>query len=333
MNQQTIRIGLLGASKIAPPAIIEPARDLDRVEVTCVAASSADRGRAFAAKHGIRGTDPDYGALVASDAVDLVYNALPPSAHERWTIAALENGKHVLCEKPFAMNAAEAARMIDVAKTCSGILIEAFHYRFHPLFARILDTIDAGVIGDIRELEAHFNVPIPFRPDELRHVPELGGGALMDLGCYPLHWVRTAMRTEPGVVSANAVQEREGIDVSMRAVLDFDGVRANINCSMAADLPPGIDAELRIDGSRGRLVAKNPLAPHVQNELTVEAGGKTRCVTIPGNTSYWYQLQHVVNVLDGEAEPITGGADAVANMGAIDAIYEAAGMRPRGMKS
>lgn len=332
LTQRTIRIGLLGASRIAPPAIIEPARGFGRVEVTRVAARSADRAREYASEHGIVGIEPDYGALVASDDVDIVYNALPPSEHRRWTISALERGKHVLCEKPFAMNADEAAAMVDAAKTHPGVLIEAFHYRFHPMFLRILDTTAAGTLGEIRNLEAHFNVPIGFHPGELRHAPELGGGALMDLGCYPLHWVRTVMGAEPGIISATAVQERAGIDISMRAKLNFDGVHANISCSMAADLPSIIDAELRISGSRGRLVAKNPVAPHVHNELIVEAGGKKCRESIYGHTTYWYQLQHVIDVLDGKAQPVTGGADAVANMRAIDAIYDAAGMQPRGKR-
>lgn len=330
LSLRTIRIGLLGASKIALPAIIEPARSFGRAAVTRVAARSADRAGAYAREHGIPGIEPDYGALVASDAVDVVYNALPPSGHERWSTAALRNGKHVLCEKPFAMNALAAERMVAAADASAGTLLEAFHYRFHPLFSRVLDTVDTGVLGDIRELEAQFNVPIPYRPGELRHMPELGGGACMDLGCYPLHWVRTVMRAEPTVVSATAVQERYGIDISMRAWLDFDGVGAGISCSMAADLAPTVDAALRIQGTRGRLVAINPVAPHMHNELIIEVRGETRREKIYGNTTYWYQLQHVVEVLDGKAEPLTGGADAVANMRAIDSIYAAAGMAPRG---
>ena len=134
MNASPVRIGLLGASRIARSAIIEPAARIAGVEVTRVAASSADKARRYAVEHGIPGIESDYAALVASDAVDLVYNALPPSGHCRWSIEALAHGKHVLCEKPFAMNAREAEHMLAAAEQANGTLIEAFHYRYHPLF-------------------------------------------------------------------------------------------------------------------------------------------------------------------------------------------------------
>jgi len=326
----TIRIGLLGASRIARGSVIKPTADIGGVEVTRIAARSIERAQEYAAEHGIPGVEANYAALVASDAVDLVYNALPPSGHMEWSIAALQAGKHVLCEKPLAMNADEARRMVAAAEATGLTLIEAFHYRFHPLFVRILDIVGAGTIGDVQSLRSHFNVPIPYRAGELRHTPEVGGGALMDLGCYPVHWVRTVMGQEPAVISAAAVQEREGVDVTMQATLDFGGIPAEVSCSMATSLAPGLDAALTITGSKGRLHAINPLSPHSHHELILEAGDARTTETVPGNTTYWHQLQHVVDVLAGNAEQLTGGDDAVANMRAIDAIYEAAGMQPRG---
>ena len=131
-----IRIGLLGASRVSRYAVIEPAAHIDGIEVHTVAARDAARAAAFAEELAIPHVAADYEALIASDAVDLVYNGLPPSSHARWTIAALEAGKHVLCEKPFAMNATEAQAMVDAAGRTGKILVEAYHYRFHPLFAR-----------------------------------------------------------------------------------------------------------------------------------------------------------------------------------------------------
>lgn len=328
-NRSALRIGLLGASRIARGAVIEPAASMGDVEVTRVAASSADRARAYADEHGIPGVEDDYAALVASDAVDLVYNALPPSGHLQWSIAALEHGKHVLCEKPFAMNAGEAERMVAAADGSHGVLIEAFHYRFHPLFERVLDIMRGGMLGKVRHVSSHFDVAIPYRPGELRHTLEVGGGALMDLGCYSVHWARTLMQSEPQVVSAEAVQRREGVDESMRAVLDFDGVPADIGCSMAEDIPRA-RAELVIEGERGRLTVVNPLSPHNGHELVLELAGETTSETVDCNSTYWHQLRHVVDVVAGSAEPITGGSDAIANTQSVDAIYTAAGMRPRG---
>lgn len=326
-----IRIGLLGASRIAVPAIIEPAAEIDGVEVSAVAARSPERAAAYAARHGIREVEPDYRALVASDEVDLVYNALPPNGHMEWSLAAMISGKDVLCEKPFAMNAGEAQRMVDTADRTGRVLIEAFHYRFHPLFDRVLQILAAGEIGVVQSLKAHFNIPIPYQPGELRHEPALGGGALMDLGCYPLHWVRSVMRAEPAVVSAKAIQQRAEIDEVMQAVLEFPGgQRAKIACSMAADLPPGLDAELVVAGDKGSLTVSNPLAPHSGHELIVATDGGSREETVVGRPTYYHQLQHVLAALAGKTALITGGRDAINNMAAIDAIYRAAGMQPRG---
>ena len=330
MNSPT-RIGLLGASRIARGAVIKPAADIDAVDVTRIAASTPDKAEAYAAEHRIPAIEADYAALVNSDAVDLVYNALPPSGHMQWSIAALEAGKDVLCEKPFAMNAGEAEKMVAAAEGTGRFLIEAFHYRFHPLMSRVLDILRSGRIGEICSAEARFCYPIPYRPGELRHELAVGGGALMDLGCYPVHWVRTVMASEPRVVAATAVQERDGVDVAMQADLEFPGgVSANIRCSMSADLAPELDAILTITGQKGRIDVINPLSPHSGHELLVTSESGDSSETVEGNSTYHHQLMHVLDVIAGTARPLTGGADAIANMTLIDAIYLAAGMEPRG---
>ncbi|MEO0425548.1 MAG: Gfo/Idh/MocA family oxidoreductase [Pseudomonadota bacterium] len=327
----TLRIGLLGASRIAPEAILTPAATMDDVVVTRVAARAPTRAEQFAAEHGLAGIERDYAALVRSEHVDLVYNGLPPHAHLEWTLAAVSAGKAVLCEKPFAMNTAEAARMVRAGQDASQPVIEAFHYRFHPLMDRTLALLEAGVIGEPTRLEAHFDVPIPYRPGELRHTLKVGGGALMDLGCYPVHWVRTIMGAEPAVREAQAVQERPGVDTSMRAVLDFDGIPATVSCSMDANLPPKISARLHVEGTGGHLTIDNPIAPHQGHRLSWQPrNGPAQSEQVPGHSTYWHQLRHVKAVLEGTAAPITGGEDATANMATIDAIYTAAGMTPRG---
>lgn len=331
MAGKTLRIGLLGASRIAPGAVIRPAAGLASAEVTRIAASSRDKADAYAREHGIPGVEDDYAALVASDAVDLVYNALPPSGHMEWTIAALRAGKHVLCEKPFAMNAGEAERMVAVAEETGLALVEAFHYRFHPLMLRVLDIVRSGQIGQVTNLEARFCYPIPYQPGELRHEPGVGGGALMDLGCYPVHWVRTIMGTEPEVVSASAVQEREGVDVAMRATLEFPGgIPARVICSMAADLEPELDAGLAVQGDQGRITVTNPLSPHTGHQLQVRSTAGDTSDVVDGQSTYFHQLEHVADLIAGDVRPITGGEDAIANMRLIDAIYRAAAMLPRG---
>lgn len=316
-----MRIGLLGASRISRGAVIAPANDIDGVQVASVAARSATRAEQFAAEHGIPDVEPDYAALINSPSVDLVYNGLPPSEHKAWTIAALNAGKHVLCEKPFAMDALEADDMVSAADRTGCVLIEAFHYRFHPLFVHVLDILDAGTIGDIRQVDAHFKVRIPFSPGEIRYDKQLGGGALMDLGCYTLHWARTIVGAEPDVVDATAALHETGVDLATEAELAFPGgVRSRIAASMSEALSDGLHAELKISGSNGSITVVNPLAPHAGHELVQSNGTGTETRTIAGETTYHHQLMHVLDVVENGAKPLTGGADAIANMRALDAI-------------
>ncbi len=316
-----IRIGLLGASRISREAMIAPAARIGGVEISSVAARDPGRAKAFAEEHGIPRFERDYAALLQSDRVDLVYNGLPPSEHMDWSIAALAAGKAVLCEKPFALNAGQARLMVAAAADNGRPLIEAFHYRFHPLLQRVLDILRSGEIGAVRSLDAHFNVPIPFRHGEIRYDPRLGGGAMMDLGCYPVHWVRTVTGGEPAVVTATRELHACGVDTATSAGLEFPGgVRARISCSMAERLPSRLDAGLVVSGDRGQLTVANPLAPHKGHELAVDAGTGTRRETVTGESTYYHQLEHVVAVVNGQRPPLTGGSDAIANMAVVDAI-------------
>src|SRR5580700_3009835 len=177
-----IRIGVLGAARIAPAALIRPARHVDGAEVVSVAARDPAKASAFAAKHHIPRVAGSYEELVADPGIDAVYNPLPNGLHGRWTMAALAAGKHVLCEKPFTANA-EEARAVEAAHRPSGVvLMEAFHYRYHPLFARVRELIASGNVGTVRHIEAALCFPL-FSAKDIRWDPALAGGATMDAGC------------------------------------------------------------------------------------------------------------------------------------------------------
>jgi len=325
-----IRIGILGAAKIGPKAIIHPAANRKDCDIVAVAARDGDKARAYAAEHGIAHVETDYEALVRRNDLDLIYNALPPHRHADLTIAALEAGKAVLCEKPFAMNSGEAVRMNAVAVRTGRPLIEAFHYRFHPAFERVLHLVRDGQLGRLRTMKAVFNVTIPYREGELRHTLSLGGGALMDLGCYCVHMVRTLAGAEPEILSARADCQHPGVDLSTEAMLGFpDGISASVTCSMAEGIKR--DIRLEIDGSDGSLVLLNPVHPHRGHQISLSRGGETTTETVDGRITYEHQLDHVMEVLAGRAAPLTGGADAIGNMATIDAIYRAAGLSPRGL--
>jgi len=329
-----IRIGILGAARIAPRGIVTPANELLGAEVVAIAARDLGRAQDFAAQHSIPLAFGSYAELIARDDIDLVYVALPPSAHLEWCTAALANGKHVLVEKPFANNARDAERMVAAARAASRHRIEGFHYRFHPLFARVLDALRNGEIGKIRRIEAVFNASLPDTPGELRYIEALGGGALMDLGCYCMHWIRTVAGDEPSVVSATARCATPGVDLDIDAELAFtSGPTATLKCSMQPE-DSALSRYLRVHGDAGMLELDNPVSPHSGSTLTIEAANASMPQVVSGgDTTFHFQLRHVIEVIEGRAQPLTGGDDAIGNMRAIDAIYRAAGLKPRGLNA
>ncbi len=324
-----IRIGLLGASKIAPKAIINPVKTRTDCIIQAIASRSAKKAKAYAQEYDIPHIETSYEALVARDDIDLIYNALPPSAHCELTIMAAKHGKAVLCEKPFAMHAGEARRMVDAAKQAGTVLIEGFHYRFHPSFLKFEEIIKSGKIGNIEHMSGVFDVHIPNREGELRYIPELGGGVLMDLGCYPLHAMRTLMGKEPEVTDAIHIRAENGVAISSWAELNFGDTLAQLDCNMGRDAI--YDNSIHVIGSEG--VAKlsgfvHPYRwdPHLGFDIYVEVDGAREFITLLNSPDSWkqstydYQLDHVIRVLEGKTKPLTGGGDAVATMTAIDAI-------------
>ncbi|WP_304166598.1 Gfo/Idh/MocA family protein [Phenylobacterium aquaticum] len=317
-----IRIGLLGASRIAVTAVIGPVAEHPAFAVTAVAARDPDRAQSYALAHDIPHVSADYEALIARDDVDLIYNGLPPAGHAAWTIAALKAGKPVLCEKPFARDAAEARAMVEAAATAGLPLIEAFHYRFHNVTRRAEALVRSGMLGKITRARALFQVSIPRDLDDLRWRADQGGGALMDLGCYPLHILRTLIGEEPVVTQAEATFV-DGVDSELSGRLAFPGgAVAELSCSMTPDAP---GASVVLEGEAGRLEILNFLAPQMGCRFTTTIDGETTAHPTDGPTTYQAQLAHVREVLRDGVTPLTGGADAIANMAAIDALYAAAG--------
>ncbi len=318
----TVRIGILGAAKIAPKAVILPARDNPEFEVVAVGARDLGRAKAYAAEHGIPFIADGYAALITRDDVDLIYNALPPAAHLEWSVAAAKAGKAVLCEKPFSLTAAQARLMVAAAAAAKRPLIEAFHNRYHKVMRRALEIVTSGELGKLVAADAVFDTPIPYRPGELRWIVAQGGGALMDLGCYCVHALRTLAGCEP-VVDSAACTVVHGVDETTAAELSFsNGLRAKLHTSMKAE---GFVATLKLKGEKGSLSIVNYLAPQMGSQFTVEVGGKTREERTDGPGTYDAQLAHVGDVLLRGAKPLTGGADAIGNMACIEGIYAKAG--------
>jgi predicted dehydrogenase len=319
----SINIGIIGAARVAVYAMIAPAREVPRVRVAAIAARDPERAKAFAVEHGIEKAHASYDALIGDPTIDLVYVATPPAAHADIAIKALRAGKHVLVEKPFAMNAAEANRVFEAAARAGRQVFEAFHYRHHALWHRIVEICRSGALGRVVSLDAAFHAPIPKTADEFRWNASLGGGALMDLGCYPLQWVRVATGEEPAVEQAS-MRVVDGVDAETSAVLRFPGgATATVACRMDGD---AFVALLNVTGERGAIKVLNPLAPQMGHKLDIDIGGKMRSETVEGPSTFAAQLQAVAaTLLDGAPFPLAGD-DPVKSMAVIDAVRAARGL-------
>jgi len=324
----SLRIGTLGAATITPMALVRPSHKTTGVSVTAVAARDRSRAQKFARKHRIEKVHADYDALLADPDVEAIYNPLPNGLHAEWTLRALDAGKHVLCEKPFASNAPEAQKVHEAAQASDRIVMEAFHYRYHPLAERLRDLVASGELGALRFVETWMCIPLPF-PNDIRYRLDLAGGATMDTGCYAIHLARTIAGEEPDVLSARAKLASEGVDRAMSAEVRFpSGAEGRVHCSLWSSKVAKIAAHVELED--GEIRATNPIAPQFFHRFKWrKKGGTWVKEKFPKKPTYEYQLEAFRDaVVDGKPF-VTTTADAVHTMRVIDAVYRAAGMQPR----
>jgi len=323
-----LRIGLVAASRIAEAAVVEPARSVAGVEVVAVAARDLSRARAVADRWNIPRVFGSYQMMLSSGEIDAVYVGTPASLHRPWVLVALDADLHVLCEKPLAANAEDARTVAAAAAATDRVVMEAFHWRYHPLVGQMRSVLDR--IAPLRRVDARFVVEtgrIP--PNDIRWELDLGGGSTMDLGCYAIAWVRWATGGEPRVVSASASATPEGVDRWLSAELAWDDdISGSIFSSMAdSDEPAG--SSLVAVGAGGTMRVDNPIAPQRGSSLTFEGPDGTQIIDVETSSTYVHQLTAFRDaVVAGRPFPTTC-AEAVATMEVIDACYLAAGLLPR----
>nr|WLE93522.1 NAP binding oxidoreductase [Streptomyces sp.] len=325
-----VRIGVLGAARVVKQALTDPAKSASEITVAAIAARDPARARERAARLGIPKVHESYEALLADPDLDAVYVPLPNSLHAEWSIRAMEAGKHVLCEKPIASNEGEARRLAEVSAKTGRVLCEAMHPLYHGLFDRIAEILAEGVLGEVRHVSAQVCFPVPNGKD-IRWQYQLGGGALMDLGVYAVSVLRALAGTEPlEVVSARAKTRVPGVDRWTDARLRFPGgATGRVRTAMWGW--PVFSFTGRVEGARGKLTVRNPIAPQAFNRIVLEAGGKKtseQVSKLPG--TYTCELNAFAGaVLRGE--PLrTGPEHFVPVMHVIDEIYRKAGLRVRG---
>ena len=324
-----ITFGALGAARITPEALIKPCQQEPRAQVSLIAARDKRRAAIFATQHSIDFIAENYDELVNDPRINAVYIALPIHAHHQWAIQALRAGKHVLCEKSLASNQRQAVEMAQVAAETGLILMDAFHYRYHPLFHRAREIYASGLLGKIINIHAEFNVPVP-DPTDIRMHYGTAGGVTMDIGCYPISWVRHLTATEPMEIKANAEVGPMNVDVYLATQMLFPG---NLQVSTAADMRADakLTAFIKVVGEIGTMVVNNPIAPQLGHYIELQHNDQVRREHFSTRPTYNYQLDAFLGAVESLRQPLTGPEDAVQQMAVIDRCYEAAGLPVRGL--
>jgi predicted dehydrogenase len=325
-----LRIGTLGSSRISQPALIEPADSVPEVTVAAVAARDPARAEAYALRHGLERAYGSYEELLADPDIDAVYNPLPNSLHGPWTLRAIEAGKHVLCEKPFTSNADEAAQVVQAASASGLVVMEAMHYRYHPLTQRLTEVV--GELGPVRHIQAWTSFAI-VDPGDIRYDYGLAGGAMMDGGCYAIDCLRLLGGDEPSVTGALADPVDSGAvpeaaDRSLAVRLAFPrGATGWFESSFTRDGP--FRADLHVICEDGLVHLDNFIFPTRGRLTATREGTVVADEAGTGESTYVYQLRaFAAAITSGEPFP-TSAASALVTMRLIDDAYRAAGLAPR----
>jgi len=330
MSEQTLRWGVLGCAAIAMRSVIPGMAHSRRGELLAVASRDIEKAKETARRFHVDRAYGSYEELLRDPDVDAVYIPLPNHLHKEWTIRAAEAGKHVLCEKPFAMDAAQAADMVAACARAGVVLAEAFMYRHHPRYQQIRDLIDAGAIGELRGIHATFTFNSANAKGNFRMDPAMGGGALYDIGVYPITVARLLLGKEPEAATVHALfsPEHGGVDMMAAGLLEFaGGTSMTFDCAMWA----AYRNTLEVLGTDGRIEVPSAFICEVEAPsvfyLTTNDG--RREVQMPAVDQFALEIDDfAASVLD-RAPQRFAPSDAVANMKVLDACLRSARTRTR----
>jgi D-xylose 1-dehydrogenase (NADP+, D-xylono-1,5-lactone-forming) len=313
-----VRLGLLSTANINRQ-ILGGAAASDRVEVVAVASRDEARAKAYALEHGLARAHGSYEALLADPDVDAVYVSLPNGLHHEWTLAALDAGKHVLCEKPYSRRPSDVDEAFERAGQQGLVLMEAFMYRHHPQTARVKELVDEGALGRLRLVRAAFSFVLSDL-DNIRARPELDGGALMDVGCYCVSGSRL-LAGEPERVQSEQIVGSTGVDMSFHGTMRFPGdVVAQFDCSF---MLPSFQ-RLEVVGDEGSLVVEAPWRADWGGDLLLTKDGEQTSVKTPRADAYRLELENFADAAAGVAPARLGRDDALGQARALEALYRAA---------
>lgn len=312
-----IKVGLISTAAINE-ALLGGARESELVEVIGVASRERARAEAYAREHGLERAYGGYDEMLGDPDIDVVYVALPNALHAEWSIRALEAGKHVLSEKPLSRRPEEVERAFAAAERAERILMEGFMYRHHPQTKRLAQLVAEGAVGELRLVRSHFSFTLD-PPEDVRWNAELGGGALLDLGCYCVNAMRL-LAGEPERVYAEQMLAPSGVDVRFAATLRFAGdALGHFDC--AFDLPRRISLEAA--GSEGSVVLLQPFA---QDEVTLEfrRGDVLEWSETVNANRYHLELDNLARAIAGEEPPLLDRAESVAQARVLHALVSSA---------
>lgn len=320
--------GVIGAAGING-SVVPAIQASSTGRVVAIASRTQEKAQAAADKFGIPTAYGSYEELLADKSIDAVYIPLPNHLHREWAIRAAEAGKHVLCEKPLALNAQEAQEMADACAKAGVQLAEAFMYRHHPRWERIKNVIASGEIGELRVLRGAFTFNGAANKGNVRFNADWGGGSLFDVGCYPVSTARFLLGSEPVAASAHALfsLEHDGVDMMLSGILEFPGdVALTFDCGMWADFRNFFE----IVGTKGRIDIPGTFLPNGEEaDFIVYSDGQRRVDKEPAPNQYTLQADRFARSVWGEDTPLVPPTDAVRNMRALDALLRSAREKAR----
>lgn len=324
--RKPLRIGVLGAARIAPNAIIYPAQATGH-QLVAVGARDKVRAELFAKQHQFQKAYGSYQEVLDDPEIDLIYNPLHNGAHVPWNLKALAAGKHVLTEKPSASNAGEAKELAAAVSKSGKVFMEGFHYYYHPVFQRLLAIIKSGEIGEVIKVESALLTPMPDKND-LRLDFELAGGSLMDVGCYALHSQRMISQLiangEPIVVNTESNAPNGKLDTKLNVQLKYpNGVVALAKGDFES---AAFSAPLTVTGSKGSVHLPNFVISGWDPRVIIDIAGAKRVEQLPSLSTYTYQLMAFADAVDLGKEVKTDAQDALAQAQLIDSAYISAGL-------
>lgn len=323
MSSSPIRWGMLSTAGIAVE-LIPGFRRSPGNQLAAVASRSRERAEAYAAEHGIPTAHGSYEELLGDEQIDAVYIPLPNALHGEWVRAALESGKHVLCEKPLTPSAAEAEALFELASRNGLVLAEAFMYRHHPKTLRVRQLLREGVIGELRTIRCTFAFTVADPEHDIRYSSELAGGALRDVGCYCVNFSTFAAEAEPEQVFGLARLAASGVDKRFYGTLAFPaGPVAQFDCGLDQPLTLGVT----LIGSGGEISVPMPWYAHLEPlTVLVRRDGEVTEIETKGENAYLLEIEDLAAAIRGEREPEVSAAETIRNLRVIEALRSSAGM-------